>query len=269
MRTLIVVPARYASQRLPGKPLVEIAGRSMVSRVAAMAARAATALGNAESVVATDDTRIETHCRDLGIPVVMTDPALPSGTDRALAAADALGAAPDVVVNLQGDSPFTPPDHVIAVAKAARDSGADAATPYVRLSWAALDEFRLHKKETPFSGTTLVHDRDGRALWFSKNLIPAMRKEAALRAKGGVSPVCRHIGLYAYRLDALRRYVSLPEGDYEQLEGLEQLRLLENGMSIQCVEVTPDRIAIPGIDTAEDVALAERLVAELGDPLDA
>ena len=169
----------------------------MVSRVAAMAAKAADALGDAQHVVATDDERIATHCRDLGIPAVMTDP-----------------------------------------------------------------------EETPFSGTTLVHDETGRALWFSKNLIPAMRKEAALRAAGGLSPVCRHIGLYAYRLDALRRYVSLPEGRYEQLEGLEQLRLLENGMSIQCVEVEPDTIAIPGIDTAEDVALAERLVAEHGDPLE-
>jgi 3-deoxy-manno-octulosonate cytidylyltransferase (CMP-KDO synthetase) len=268
MRTLIVVPARYASTRLPGKPLVKIAERTMVSRVAAMAGKAAEALGDAQHVVATDDERIETHCRDLGIPVVMTDPDLPSGTDRALAAADAMGAAPDVVVNLQGDSPFTPPAHVIAVAQAARESGADAATPYVRLTWDALDAFRQHKLETPFSGTTLVHDETGRALWFSKNLIPAMRKEAALRTKGDPSPVCRHIGLYAYRLEALRRYVSLPEGRYEQLEGLEQLRLLENGMSIQCVEVTPDRIAIPGIDTAEDVALAERLVAEHGDPLE-
>ncbi|MCA8901450.1 MAG: 3-deoxy-manno-octulosonate cytidylyltransferase [Hyphomonas sp.] len=269
MRTLIVVPARYASQRLPGKPLTLIAGRSMVSRVAAMASRAAEALGEAEAVVATDDERIQSHCRERGIPVVMTDPDLPSGTDRALAAVDALGASPEVVVNLQGDSPFTPPEHVVAVAEAARTSGADAATPYVRLSWGALDQFRVHKLETPFSGTTLVHDAAGRALWFSKNLIPAMRKEASLRAAGGLSPVCRHIGLYAYRLEALRRYVSLPEGHYEKLEGLEQLRLLENGMSIQCVEVQPDRIAIPGIDTAEDVALAERLVAELGDPLDA
>ena len=268
MRTLIVVPARYASQRLPGKPLIGIAGRSMVSRVAAMAAKAADALGDATSVVATDDARIEAHCRDLGIAVVMTDPALPSGTDRALAAADALGVEPEIVVNLQGDSPFTPPAHVTAVAEAARLSGADAATPYVRLSWGDLDKFRLHKIETPFSGTTLVHDRNGRALWFSKNLIPAMRKEMALRARDELSPVCRHIGLYAYRLDALRRYVSLPEGYYEQLEGLEQLRLLENGMTIQCVAVEPGRIAIPGIDTAEDVALAERLVAEHGDPLE-
>ncbi|WP_291077603.1 3-deoxy-manno-octulosonate cytidylyltransferase [Hyphomonas sp.] len=267
MKTLIVVPARYGSTRFPGKPLIEIAGRTMVSRVAAMAARAADALDDAESVVATDDARIADHCRTLGISVVMTDPDVPSGTDRALAAVDALGAHPDVVVNLQGDSPFTPPDHVVAVAKAAAGSGADAATPYVRLTWSALDDLRAHKQATPFSGTTLTHDRKGRALWFSKTLIPAIRKESALREAGDMSPVCRHIGLYAYRLDALRRYVGLPEGHYEQLEGLEQLRFLENGMSIQCVEVAPDTIAIPGIDTPEDVALAERLIAEHGDPL--
>ncbi|KCZ92886.1 3-deoxy-manno-octulosonate cytidylyltransferase [Hyphomonas johnsonii] len=266
MKTLIVVPARFGSTRFPGKPLTLIAGRSMVSRVAAMAGKAAQALEDATYVVATDDARIETHCSALGVPVVMTDPALPSGSDRALAAADALGVAPEIIVNLQGDSPFTPPSHVAAVAQAALSSGADAATPYVRLTWEALDALRAHKRETPFSGTTLVHDAGGRALWFSKIILPAIRKEAALRAAGPLSPVCRHIGLYAFRLAALRRYVSLPEGHYEQLEGLEQLRLLENGMSIQCVEVEPDPIAIPGIDTPEDVALAERLILQHGDP---
>ena len=119
MKTLIVVPARYGSTRFPGKPLTLIAGKSMVSRVAGMAGEAAAALEDAAHVVATDDARIESHCREGGIPVVMTDPALPSGSDRALAAAEALGVQPQVVVNLQGDSPFTPPAHIIAVAQAA------------------------------------------------------------------------------------------------------------------------------------------------------
>lgn len=266
MKTLIVVPARYASQRLPGKPLALIAGRSMVSRVAGLARRAAASLPQAEHVVATDDTRILEHCRDAGIPVVMTDPALPSGSDRALAAADGLGAAPEFIVNLQGDAPFTPAAHVVAIVEALASSGTDAATPYIRLSWEALDRLRTHKKDTPFSGTTLVTDPQGRALWFSKIILPAMRKEADLRKLGGLSPVCQHIGLYAYRTAALKRYCALPESRYERLEGLEQLRLIENGLSIQAVEVQPGRIAIPGIDTAEDIALAERLVAEQGDP---
>jgi 3-deoxy-manno-octulosonate cytidylyltransferase (CMP-KDO synthetase) len=266
MKTLIVVPARYASTRLPGKPLALIGGRSMIDRVAGLARRAAAAMDAAESVVATDDMRILEHCRDAGIRVVMTDPALASGSDRALAAVDGLGAAPEFVVNLQGDAPFTPAGHVVAIVKALAASGTDAATPYIRLSWEALDQLRAHKLTTPFSGTTLVTDPAGRAIWFSKIILPAMRKESELRRLGPLSPVLQHIGLYAFRLAALRSYCALPESRYERLEGLEQLRLVENGLSIQAVEVAPGRIAIPGIDTAEDIALAERLIAEHGDP---
>ncbi len=267
MRTLIVVPARYASTRLPGKPLEPIAGRSMVSRVAGLARRAADSTGAAAYVVATDDTRILEHCRDLGLNVVMTDPALPSGSDRALAAAEGLGASPDFVVNLQGDAPFTPVAHVTAVIEtlvAVKEAG--AATPYIRLSWEALDRLRAHKRASPFSGTTLVTGPDGRALWFSKTVLPAMRKEAELRRLAPLSPVCQHIGLYGYRLDALQKFCALPESRYERLEGLEQLRLIEAGIRVQAVEVEPGPIAIPGIDTAEDIALAERMIAEAGDP---
>jgi 3-deoxy-manno-octulosonate cytidylyltransferase (CMP-KDO synthetase) len=266
MKTLIVVPARHASTRLPGKPLALIAGRSMVSRVAALAARSARAMADADYVVATDDVRILEHCHDAGLNVVMTDPALPSGSDRALAAVDGLGAAPEFIVNLQGDAPFTPAAHVTAIVDALAASGTDAATPYIRLSWEALDRLRTHKRDTPFSGTTLVTDPAGRAIWFSKIILPAMRKEAELRRLGPLSPVLQHIGLYAYRRTALQRYCALPESRYERLEGLEQLRLIENGMTVQAVEVEPGRIAMPGIDTAEDIALAERLVAEFGDP---
>lgn len=267
MQTLIVVPARYGSTRLPGKPLANIAGKTMVGRVADLAQRAAARLGGgADYVVATDDTRILEYCRDNRINVVMTDPALPSGSDRALAAAEGLGVSPDFIVNLQGDAPFTPSDHVVAIVDALRKSGADAATPYIQLSWAALDQLRAHKAETPFSGTTLVKDPKGRAIWFSKNIIPAIRKEADLRKLSSLSPVCQHIGLYGFRLETLRRYCALPESHYERLEGLEQLRLIENGFTMQAVEVQPGQIAIPGIDTAEDIALAERLVAEFGEP---
>jgi 3-deoxy-manno-octulosonate cytidylyltransferase (CMP-KDO synthetase) len=267
MRTLIVVPARFGSSRLPGKPLAEIAGQSMVSRVAGLARRAAEEAGSATYVVATDDTRILEHCRDRGLQVVMTDPALPSGSDRALAAAEGLGVSPEFIVNLQGDAPFTPAAHVTAVIEtliAVKEAG--AATPYIRLSWDALDRLRAHKRGSPFSGTTLTTGPDGRALWFSKTILPAMRKEAELRRLAPQSPVCQHIGLYGYRHEALRKFCALPESRYERLEGLEQLRLIEAGIRVQAVEVQPGPIAIPGIDTAEDLALAERLVAEAGDP---
>jgi len=171
----------------------------------------------------------------------------------------------DCIINLQGDAPFTPVSHILKAAQAL-ENGADVSTPYIQLSWHALEAFRDHKRTTPFSGTTLIVDNNGKAIWFSKNIIPAIRKEEPLKAQNTLSPICRHIGLYAYRREVLEKFVGWPESRFEKLEGLEQLRLLENGMSIQGVRVDPPKVASPGIDTPDDLALAERLIAEHGDP---
>lgn len=264
MRTLIVVPARYGSTRFPGKPLKLIAGRSMVSRVAGIASEAASLMGDANYVVATDDTRILDHCVAEGLRVIMTPADVATGTDRALAAVEALGTSPDVVVNLQGDAPFTPPEMVAALGRAVAMGEDDVATPVVRLSWQALDDMRHHKQSAPFSGTCCISDTSGRAIWFSKMILPGMRNEEALRKSAMLSPVLRHIGLYAYRLEALRRFASLPESHYEALEGLEQLRMLENGMRIRVVEVEEPEVNIGGVDTEQDLELAERLLLEKG-----
>ena len=122
----------------------------------------------------------------------------------------------------------------------------------------------ITRLSNPFSGTTCICGTDGRALWFSKNIIPAIRKEEKLRVTAGLSPVLRHIGLYAYALPALRKFASLPESTYEVMEGLEQLRMLENGMSIRVVEVPEPAISISGVDTEADLALAERMLKEKG-----
>ncbi len=264
MRTLIVVPARYGSTRFPGKPLMEIAGKSMVLRVAETAKAAADIIGDAGYVVATDDERIAAHCEAECVPVVLTPEDVATGTDRALAAVAALGLEPEVVINLQGDAPFTPPQMVADVGKAVLETGDDAATPVVRLTWEALDELREHKKIAPFSGTTCVRGPDGRALWFSKNIIPGIRKEEKMRGEGEFSPVLRHIGLYAYSLSALKAFAEMPESYYEALEGLEQLRMLEAGMKIRVVEVPAPEVSISGVDTPEDLALAERILKEKG-----
>jgi len=264
MKTLIIVPARYGSTRLPGKPLIEIAGRSMVSRVAEIAAEAAGRIIGGAHVVATDDRSIEDHCKSQGIPVVMTDPECPSGSDRALAAVEAMGVKPDIVVNLQGDAPFTPAAHVVAVAEACAAPEVDIATPVVALSWDALDRLRSHKESAPHSGTCCIRLEDGRAVWFSKTIIPTIRKETEWREKRPISPILRHIGLYAYRLDALKRFASLPPTEYERLEGLEQLRALEAGMHMQAVLVEAPEISMSGIDEPADVALAEQLIREKG-----
>ncbi|MGB2572873.1 MAG: 3-deoxy-manno-octulosonate cytidylyltransferase family protein [Henriciella sp.] len=265
MKTLIVIPARYASTRFPGKPLQPIAGKSLLERVVGIAAATCQDRPDRQFVVATDHSEIKAHADAIGAAVVMTDSALPSGTDRALQAANRFDPDADFIVNLQGDAPFTPPAYVDAIIQAGETAPHDLVTPVVQLSWAALDEVRDRKKITPFSGTSCVMREDGEALWFSKNILPAMRKEADLRQMSDQSPVWRHIGLYGYKRAALERFTALPEGHYEQLEGLEQLRFLENGMRIKAVPVATTQTAMWGIDTPEDARHAEQLIATYGD----
>ena len=269
--TLIVIPARWGSTRLPGKPLVEIAGQTMLSRVVDIACHAADAVMSAQEnhqvgvVVATDDDRIQKHCATLPVDSVMTSKDCPTGTDRAREAHLLMSDAFDYVVNLQGDAPLTPPDFVVDLVLGLIASGADVATPVVRLRWHELDLMREQKQTTPFSGTTVLLSDNGDALWFSKQILPAMRDEASLRSHNGddaLSPVRRHVGLYGFTRDALNAFVALPQGLYEQHEGLEQLRLLENGYRIRCVEVDyRGRPAMSGVDSSDDVQRAEWLLA--------
>ena len=269
MQTLIVVPARYGSTRFPGKPLAQINGISMIRRTARIAELASDEIENCSYVIATDDVRIERHCNAHNLRCVMTSGNLQTGSDRALAAATALGEinkrSYDCIINLQGDAPFTPVSYIVSIAKAL-DKGADVATPYITLSWEALDTFRSHKVETPFSGTSIIVSRDGRAIWFSKNIIPAIRNEERLRKERPLSPVNRHVGLYAYRKTALEVFTQHEDTLYEKLEGLEQLRLLENGMTIECIRVEPPKIATSGIDSPSDIVMVEALIAKHGDP---
>ena len=267
METLIVVPARFGSTRFPGKPLAEINGVSMIRRTADIAARASNMIEKCSYVVATDDERIRSHCKSYNIPAVLTSPDLASGSDRAQDAFRRTSPDARFVINLQGDAPFTDAGHVAACAEAIK-TGPDVATPYVQLSWEDLDRLREDKKTTPFSGTTLIHDPSGRALWFSKNIIPAIKHEAKHRQTPGMSPICRHIGLYAYSAEALGRYVGLPRSHYEILEDLEQLRMIEAGFHIAAVAVKPAKVSMSGIDSPEDLKRAEAILAKVGDPFE-
>lgn len=262
---LIVVPARYASSRLPGKPLLKIAGRTLLERVVAIAHVAAAQAGNCHVVVATDDQRIADHAATLGVDVAMTAPELDSGTVRAFAAARLRADAPARVVNLQGDAPFIPAAVVAGLMQTLRTGGADVATPAFQLDWARLDRLRAHKQSAPFSGTTCIRAADGRALWFSKSILPAIRNEAQLRARP-LSPVWQHLGLYGYTLPALEWFANANPGTYEQLEGLEQLRFLESGWRVDTVEVDVPAHLLSGIDTPQDLAKAEEAITRFGDP---
>lgn len=264
INSVIVIPARYHSTRFPGKPLHKIAGKTMLHRVFDVAKRATEALDNIEILVATDDERIVQHASSIGAQAVMTPSDCKTGSDRALAACQQLTRRPELIINLQGDAPMTPPEFLKAILLALLDNpDVDVATPVVPLSWQQLDEFRQAKQTRAFSGTTAVIADDGQALWFSKQILPAIRDEESLRQQSPNSPVFRHVGLYGYRYEALKRFVALPEGHYEALEGLEQLRMLEHGMRIQAVKVNcPPCFNHPGVDTLEDALCAERMLQE-------
>lgn len=244
---IVAIPARYAASRLPGKPLRLIGGDPLVLHVA----RRALAAGAGEVWVATDDERIRAALQGTGVRVAMTRDTHASGSDRLAECADIAGWPDDaVVVNLQGDEPFAPAAGIRAVAQALVDSGAEMATLATAVETA----------ETLFDPNTvkLVRATGGDALYFSRAPIPWPR-DAFARDRETLPAGdywLRHIGIYAYRAGFLRRYTRLPPGRLEQIESLEQLRVLEAGHRI-AVALTPEPFP-PGVDTPEDLARAEQ-----------
>lgn len=266
----IVIPSRYQSTRLPGKPLVKIAGVEMIRRVADIAAAVCARQPGCDYTVATDDVRISDFCGARGIPSRMTPVECRSGTERCWSTVSDSTEKPKLIVNLQGDNPLCPPHVVSALIDSWRtDRRADVFTPCVRLSWEEYDRMIESKKTTPYSGTTVLVDKDDFALAFSKTPLPAIRDVEKAKRLLPVSPVRRHIGLYAYSYDALGRYMNLEPSAYEPgyVEGLEQMRFLENGMRIKVVPVDyRGRTTTGGVDSPEDVRRVEQILAEFGEP---
>jgi len=241
----VVIPARFASTRFPGKALAELDGRPMIRHVYDRAC----ASGAEQVVIATDDRRIAQAAAGFGAEAIMTRAEHRSGTDRVAEVVERLGWDPDgIVVNVQGDAPLIPGTSIDAVATLLeRHAGASLATLCTALAdRAAAADPNIVK---------VVFDRDGRALYFSRAPIPAV-------AHGADAPenFWRHVGIYAYRCSALLRLAGLPECALEQSEKLEQLRALWHGMEIR-VSVTDESLG-PDIDTPGDLAAAERFIAE-------
>ena len=256
-RFAILIPARYASSRYPGKPLVPLrAGDGTTKPLIQRTWEAACAVPGAEMVaVVTDDSRIEASVRGFGAEVIMTSPDCANGTERCAEAAAALDPGIDIIVNLQGDAPLTPPWFVPPlVAALAADPGAAAATPVLRCDGAALSAFRAERAAGRVGGTTAVFSADGNALYFSKEVIPF---DASEYADDAPTPVFHHVGVYAYRPAALAAYAASRQGPLEALEGLEQLRFLENDLAVQCVEVEARGVAFWELNNPEDVARIE------------
>lgn len=263
MSVLVVIPARFASTRYPGKPLVQLRGangqaRSLIQRTWDVGKAIE---GVSKTVVATDDDRIAHHCHEIGAEVVMTSSACRNGTERCAEAHQVLGGGYDVVVNLQGDAPLTPPWFIEALIGELGRTGAQMATPVLRTNGAALKGFLEDRRDGRVGGTTAVFGADGRALYFSKEVVPYT---ARTYADAEPTPVYHHVGVYAYRPGALRDYATLPEGPLERLEGLEQLRFLENGIGVLCVEVDARERQFWELNNPEDVPRLERMMAEMG-----
>lgn len=246
MKFLAIIPSRYASTRFPGKPLALLGGKTVVQRVYERVSKVFT-----DVCVATDDDRIATAVRDFGGNVVMTSSSHRSGTDRCCEAADKLGLQPDVVVNVQGDEPFIETSQLESIIRCFDDEATDIATlvkPFAATDgWEALSNPNSPK---------VVVDNDDNAIYFSRSVIPYLRgvpqQEWLLH-----HTYYKHIGLYAYRMNVLHEICTMPQGQLEVAESLEQLRWLQAGYRIK---VGYTQVETVGIDTPEDLRKAENLL---------
>lgn len=264
MSVVIVIPARFASSRYPGKPLVELRGadgapRSLIRRSWDAARQVA---GVDRVIVATDDSRIADHAAGFGAEVAMTSTSCRNGTERCAEVLAGLPDTPEILVNLQGDAPLTPAwfvEDLVAGLRAA--PGAEVATPVLNCSGAMRADLLADRAAGRVGGTTAVFGTDGRALYFSKEVIPFVPHDVASDAP---SPVFHHVGVYAYRPQALAAYAGWPEGLLEQLEGLEQLRFLEHGRPVLCVEVESRGREFWELNNPSDVERIESMMRRMG-----
>lgn len=262
MDRIILIPARHASTRYPGKPLVGLTGATGITRsLIERSWRAALAVAGPEAVwVATDDDRIARAAEGFGAQVVMTSGACANGTERCADALARLAVAPRVVVNLQGDAPLTPPWFLEALVDAMAP-GVEVATPVLRCSAATHARFLEDRAAGLVGGTTAVMDAAGRALYFSKEVIPYTGRRWA---EGDQVPVFHHVGVYAYTPAALAAYGAAGACGLEELEGLEQLRFLYNGIPVTCVEVEARGREFWELNNPADVARIETVLRQEG-----
>ena len=262
MAVLLVIPARYASGRFPGKALAELRGvhgqsRSLIQRTW----EAAQQVKSADRVViATDDIRIKDVAEEFGAEVIMTSSSCRNGTERCAEALTQFDGF-DVVVNLQGDAPLTPPWFIDDVVAAMKDPEVAMATPVLRCDATALNGFQEDRENGRVGGTTAVFDVSGRALYFSKEVLPYTGRRFEPHED---VPVFHHVGVYAYRASVLGLYAGWSEGKLEHWEGLEQLRFMENNVPVQCVKVDAKGKAFWELNNPVDIARIKKILSEQG-----
>ena len=264
MSATIIIPARYASTRFPGKPLAPLRGatgeiKTLIER-SWNAARAVPGIDAA--YVATDDQRIAEETARFGGDVLMTSEDCANGTERCADAVRQLSPEPEIVVNLQGDAPLTPPWFITGLVEAMQARPEiEVATPVLRCDEHALEGFLADRQAGRVGATTAVFDRHGRALYFSKEVVPYTGGKFS---EDGVCPVFHHVGVYAYRPRTLAAYMAMEPGPLEKWEGLEQLRFMENGTPVHCVEVEARGAKFWELNNPEDTPRIEAVLAAQG-----
>lgn len=262
LSVIIIIPARYESKRFPGKPLVRLRGskgekKTLIQRSWEAAKKVR---GVDRVLVSTDDDRIKSAAELFGAEVVMTSKSCKNGTERCAEAIQKINEVYDVVVNLQGDAPLTPHWFVEDLIKEMNiNKKANVVTPVLRCDFDGHKLFVEDRKNGRVGGTTVVFNKKNKALYFSKEVIPYM-SECYERQE--FCPVFHHVGVYAYRPNALKEYLSFPDGSLEGLEGLEQLRFLENDQNIFCVEVNGKGQSFWELNNPEDIIRVESKLLE-------
>jgi len=241
MKTIGVIPARYGSTRFPGKPLADILGKPMIQHVWERASRAKTL---EKVIIATDDERILKKAKEFGAEAILTSLSLSSGTERAAEAAKDLEV--DIVANVQGDEPLIEPQAIDEAIKSLINN------PKIPMATLAYRMIKKKEIEDP-NVVKVVFDKDNFALYFSRAPIPFSR----LRAPDSGLRTYKHLGLYIYRKEFLAKLIQLEPSPLEKIEGLEQLRVLENGYKIKVVETKYDSV---GVDTPGDLEKVKAMI---------
>ena len=265
-KTVIIIPARYASVRFEGKPLALLTGATGATKALIQRSwETACEVPDVDDIfVTTDDERIAQAVQKFGGQVIMTSSKCRNGTERVAEALVGLAGPADIVVNLQGDAPLTPPWFITGlIDEMKRDPAVQMATPVLQCDGYTLNMFLEDRRNGRVGGTTAVFDLNWDALYFSKEVLPFTDRPYATDAK---TPVYHHVGAYAYRRKTLARYVKWPQGALEKFEGLEQLRFLEQATKVRCVLVEGKGRVFWELNNPVDVARIEGVLQQNGWP---
>ncbi len=259
VRTLIVIPARYMSKRFEGKPLALIRDKMGVKKTLIERTwDSAKKVKKVEKViVATDDERIEQECKRFGADVIITSKLCKNGTERVQETVKNLKENYDVIINFQGDSPLIPSEYVYSIIYSMNDKNVKIATPVLEMDKTLFGQIKKDRTGNLVGSTSVVFKKNFDALYFSKSFIPFRKKDENFKPE----VYYFHVGLYAYRPIALKNYTDFGEGKLENLEGLEQLRFLENDVPIKCVPVRRKRQGFWEVNNFSDIKIVENILA--------